>query len=392
MIVFYEVFADCEATFSNGGKLNFNGALLSAESTVFCHILMSSNEITIEDFDSDTFKLFTDCLMEFKNYEVTDALLILPIACKYEVLKCIDQCSEILKPTELNENLCLALNLACYYNCEKLAKYIVDDFLVKEYLIQRIFYEEKFCFLLEPESVSALLSKTKVDSYLIELVFKWGQQFLKEKNKNLDVKDFFAAYNIDNYIKLECFENLESVFKFNESDLGLNFFTPAELLAHTRKMLNIKSEWVHINKEESITEIFVVDSKNCFVCLNDFDLRVRRNEVVFYEVPPHTRDMISWDIYYYKVEADKEKEHHRRNEKNYNVENLCAKNIEWFYGSNTGLDDVKGEFKIEVRYKFWCDCRILKTTFSPSCVAAKFVNKNPEELCFTNNIVIKKRN
>lgn len=396
MIVFYEVYADSAATFSNGDKINFNGALLSAESNVWCHFLLTSDEIDIKDFDSETFKLFLDCLMGFKEYTVTDALLIFPIACKYEVRKCIEKCTEVLKPTELNENVCLALNLALYYNCEKLTKLIIDDFLVEKFLIQKIFNEEKFCFLLEPESVSALLSKTKIDSYLIELVFKWGHNYLKGKIKSIDVKELFAAYDIDRYIQLECFEDIEAIFKFNESDLGLNFFTSQEILTYLRGKSAARSEWVHIKKEEVITETFCTDNENCFVSFNSFRLYITRNPVIFYE-KPHAldkcgTDMIVWDVYYYKVESEKENGHRTRVEGSVNMERLCSQYKEGFFGHKTGLDKGKEEFKVEVRYKFLHDCRVLMTTFLPKSIGAKFVEKDPNELYFTCNIEMKKRN
>lgn len=330
--------------------------------------------------------------MKFKDCKVADALLVLPIACKYEVEKFITKCVEILKPTKLDENVCLALNLALYYNCENLIKYIIDDFLVKKYLIQKIFYVEKFCFLLEPEAVSALLSKVKIDSYLIERVIKWGQNFLEEKSKDMDLKDLFTAYSIDDYIKLENFENVASILSFYDSARGGNFFSPSEILQYLKSSRDYLSEWVHVKVEETLTEVFVVDSE-CSLSLNSFDLNIRKHKVIFYECANDADDlMISWDLKLNKLGCMREY-CSMETETYVNMDELCSddKDGSSFTICDTILNDAKGNLTIKINYTFWHDCRILKTSFRPSGVGAKLFKKDSKELYFTKDITIEKR-
>lgn len=357
------------------------------ESSEFYKKLASSNEILIKDFDSETFKLFLDCLMGFKNYSIADALIVLPVACKYAVEKSIAKCVEVLTPNELNENVILALNLALYYNCGDLSKMIIDDFLVKKYLIQRVFNEEKFSFLLEPESVSALLSKVEMDSYMIELVIKWGKNYLKEKNKVSNLKDLFKTYNILYYIKLEHFETIDCIFKFHKSNLEFNLFSTDEILSLIEmKLVALKSEWVNIKKGETLIEKFYANVNNLPIDLHNFEFLVTRNKLVFYERPCSTDDskgIISWDIYFSKLESLEEKGHCKA------VEKIHRKNVGWKSFIFPKLSINGGEnFKFEVHYKFGFDCRIFKSSFLPSSsLGVGLEGKNQDDLYFTKTIV-----
>lgn len=330
--------------------------------------------------------------MGFKNYTVPNALRIFPIACTYEVLKCIDKCVEVLKRTKLSRNMCLALNLALCYKCDKLAKYIIDDFLVKRFLIQKVFYVQKYCFLLEPESVSALLSKTKLDLYLIELVIKWGQNYIKEKNKGTSLRTLFTAYKIIDNIKLEYFRDVASILKFHDLTLGLNFFTPLKILQRIKEIENNFSEWVDVKKNETITEIFFVDCKHCLIDLDSFALSVTRNEIVFYEFPVGDETMITWGVFCYKLDSEKNNTYGKDEEKSGNVEKLssCNEKCFSFFNLNKKYFNFGAEnLKIEIKYKFWYDCRIKKASFRPQCFGAKFFEKDPNDLCFTKDIVLK---
>lgn len=353
----------------------------------------SFDEIDIDEFDRFDFLTFLNCLVEGNLKWDHKALDVFPIACKYEAEECIKLCAGILKPgvyTDLDKNLCKALNLSLFYKHGELSKNIINYFDEKN-LIQKAFYDEKCCFELEPNSVFELLAKIDVDSFIVNILFIYARNYLKKNKDNIKFKDFFKAYGIDSKIKPECFETVQCILQFNESELGLDYFSPIEILDYvkTHEMIEM-SEWVVFKKDETLTEIFTVDSENCHIDLNNFDLHITRNKIVFFDKPQGYNTLISWVGSFYKGEAGNYKESYRRFESNFRSFDPL-KNCEFFYGSNTKFSDVKGDLTIEISYTFQYDCRILKKSFRSSCIGAKIIKKVPEDLYFTSDVVISKR-
>lgn len=287
MEVFYETYADVTFRFGDGRTIKANSVFLAAKSTAFNQLFKNSpskRDIDIQDYDFSTFKLFLDCLMEFQECTAIDALLIFPIAWKYEIKRLIKKCVDVLKPVDLDENFCLALNMALVCQCSELID-ILLGFLEKRNYFYRLLDEEKYCLLLEPESLKKLMSNVVVDSCILGNVFKWAHNYMKKNQKNFaDVKTFFEAHDIAKYVKLYYFESIDSVLKFTYSDFGKSFFTPEQYWAYEVAIGfgKGKSAWFKIKAGEKIVEQLTI--KNVALMTNFKTLiRIVRNKIVTYD-------------------------------------------------------------------------------------------------------------
>lgn len=270
---FYEINANSTFRFSDGTTLKICSGYLASQRSILHQLVISStpeNIVDIQDCDLNTFRLFLDCLMGFQECTVIDALMIFPIAWKYEAETLIEKCIEILKPTDLNENVCLTLNLALFCQCRKLTD-ILLKFLVKNQDFLNKFLDQEPCrLLLEPESVKELLNiiyKVEMDSCVVINVFKWADSYLKKKgNRTMDLKSFFKKHGIIDFLELKWFETSGAISDFNNSELGKGFFSPEECWNHfeSSSFKIGKSAWFEIKAGDTLTEKFLIKDLSFF--------------------------------------------------------------------------------------------------------------------------------
>lgn len=213
--------------------------MLSFYSNFFVKFFFGSspkNDVYVDDFDRETFQTFLDCLLGVKPYSVIDALLIYPIAHKFQVEKCLKKCVNVLKPTEMNDNVLLTLNLALFYECNVLVDDVIN-FLKNEVNITQLLEDNNFNQLLEPASMLKLIEHVKTDSYLWKAVYEWGENYLTKHGKTVSVAKFFDDVKILKKFGLTDFESIESIFDFHESVTKGNFLSPKKLLIQLKKKL-----------------------------------------------------------------------------------------------------------------------------------------------------------
>lgn len=388
MEIFYERYADTTFRFADGRTLKVCHIFLAAKSTVFDQIFKESSGekiIDVQDYDCTTFKLFMDCSMGFQECTVSDALLILPIAWKYEVQTLIKSCIGVLTPSKLNEDVCLALNVALQCHCVVLIDKLIV-FLNEKNCFYQLLDEAKYFMLLEPEAMYELLNHVEMDSYILENVFKWANNYLKKKQILMDVKSFFIEYdhNIIKHLKLTCFETTNAIFKFNKSDLGKNFFTSEEFLTHieTEGYKKGESAWCKIKAGDTLIEKLIVKdviltknfatiiwiSRNTVVCYDSFENKQSRLILI----------SICCDLDGVETPCTEWGENSlfvKRNDTGYNFKILCK-------AANT---HIIRNINVEIKFKFYCDCRILKS--SPDNFTTP--EANGKNLCFVKSVNVK---
>lgn len=379
--------------FKNGDAIKCNRYLLASKHLTFYKLLfdgeLQPEKIKIKDFDSQSFKLFLDCLIGIKKCSQTDLAVILPIAFKYQIDEFIQKWLKLFKPSklELNAYLCDLLNSAFQFKCDSLVDSILE-FLRKDCRIYKLLETQNLCLLLEPDSMRILLNFVQMDSYMYKILFSWAKHYLKINNiKDMWFKGFFAKHKMFHFISLENFETPQSIFAFNEDPLTKKFFTNKEILDYLSKTVysKKKSQWVKMGKGESFEEVLTTGTlylaKNCSL---QFD--IHRNNVVFYEWPVDDITspidyVVSWRLLDVKNNNSailRFKIFH---------ENDLIKSLKMAYLAlcvqESGEEFILNEIKIN--YTFNVDCRILKTSADFQMLFS-VPEKNDDVLFFTNSI------
>lgn len=150
--------------------------MMAVHSTYFMEAFFgqkTSKQVKIKDFSKDSFKIFLDSLFGLKEYTMSNALIIYPIAHQFGVSDSLQKCQTILMPEVLDDNVPLVLNLSTFYNNKKLINYVVDFIKCKCGVIN---FLEKKHKLLEPSAVSELVKNTELNSLL------WTYVHLQKNN------------------------------------------------------------------------------------------------------------------------------------------------------------------------------------------------------------------
>lgn len=261
----------------------------------------SEGNVSFHDYDIESLRLFLDCLFKFKDYTPEIALIIFPIAHKYQVRECLEKCIEVLSPTKLNENICLALNLAVFYDCNILYDRIIH-FLTKnndnDDGVHDVLLNEEYINLLEPAAMLKLLEFVKIDENVVNVLCDWGENYLLKNGRVMSLKVFFSEYQILDKISLKCFSTADSIFKFNEAERTKDFFTDKEVLDYfrTRFLPAIDDEWVYVKKGEILTENFVFNPPIPMVKGFVHDLDIFRNDLVVDQLDSFVKNFISYSV------------------------------------------------------------------------------------------------
>lgn len=405
--VFYNLCADLTFHFQNGDSLHVNKAMLAFQSDIFVEIFFGSppvNDVNIDDFDCETFQTFLECLVGLKPYTVIDSLLIFPIAHKYQVEKCLKKCVEVLKPTEMNDNVLLTLNLALFYECNELVENVLH-FLEKEVNIYKLLEDENFNELLEPAAMLELIQNVEMDSYVWEKVYGWGEKYLKKHNKDDNVRKFFDENKILDTFSLYNFESVQSIINFYKCVTKKNFLNLEEVLTRlveNEERLSEKSKWVFVKKGDVIEETITFDHPRSFAHFykaydlgKDINLNIWRNVVICYTPPEFNSNKtnvktISCSIKYNYKSC-------QPNSTDYTKDPYESKSYEFdegeltrdFYYHIGSIPISRPPCLIEISsvnitYKFFCDCRILKKSLHER------VCDDKNNLYFTEDVTIGK--
>lgn len=429
--------------FNDGKTIKFNRAFLAAESDVLHKKFMESSRgemIEITDCDYTTFKLFLDCLTGFQKCSVLDALLIFPIAWKYQTNKFIKKCVNILKPTCLDENACLTLNLAAFCKCDALMDEMID-FLNVNKPIYKILDDKKYLYLLEPESMAILLKDLKMDSCVLKNIFEWADYYLKKTNKNTDLKDFFKEHKIIDKLTLSCFETSESLFDFMESSIGEDLFNLSDCWNHIKKIGHDhkKCKWEQVKIQENevgkrIKEVFEIYNVP-FLEDHVTVIRIKRNPVVFYDYPEEDPDYNPdededdseeeeepMEIVEENSSSEEENEDNTSNNRSGHSSNVKEDMLKWSVGWTLSSGKIEPDLKVDpdknlffenesadfsgrqeavffidhkknglmdivldVNYDFYFDCRVLTTTMEPTFYPIRSLRN---DLHFTYSIYV----
>lgn len=379
--------------------------MLAFYSNYFDEIFFGSqpkNDVNVEDFDCETFQTFLDCLIGLKPYTVIDALLIYPVAHKYHISECLTKCVDVLKPTVLNENVMLAFNLAMFYECDELIDSVVN-FLKNDFSIIQLLENEDFNQLLTPLAMSKLIDSVAMDSYLWKKVFKWGETYLNKHGKDMGVRRLFEENKILEKFSLLDFESGQSIFDFHNSVTKKKFLDPEEILVFfgnntlkERGKLPENSEWFLIKEGDEIEETITFIQPLSFGYYDSpekgFDLEIWRNDIIIYVLPKcasNVKGKTLQCLVKYEYKDRPPREIGFRNP-------LDLSNL--YEGVEKDVDDRSKNQACSIHinepeniliirsiictYKFFCDCRVLKTTMNPNLGATDSKN-----LYFTKNIV-----
>lgn len=251
--LFYDSNSGCKFKFNDGKTIDFEKKFLCwfTESPVIYQMTfgpLGEDIIEIKDFDHDTFKLFLDCALGFVDLTSENAVEIFPVACKYFAMNCIEKCIEVLKPQELSENVCHALNMSLFYDQPKLLS-VIKEFLVtgktkgtddifrnrflnnnkKDLFIHELIKNEKLLFLLSTDSLLEVIKLIDMDSCLFNAIISWCSNYLKDNNKPENIKSLIEKLGIMSHINIKLFESADLLFEFTKTDLGKIFFTTEQI-------------------------------------------------------------------------------------------------------------------------------------------------------------------
>lgn len=384
---FYENGADATLHFQNGESIPVNRHLLAFHSQRFTDIFFNptpKSDISIIDFDPKSFKKFLDCLLGFDDYSVSNALIIYPIAFKYNVDSSLKGCLKVLQPpnhsNEMNENVILILNLALLYDCDSLIDGIMM-FLRNKFGILNLFERDDYFMLLEPSSMTKVLNCIVMRSYFLEKVYKWAENYLKKQNVPVDTtRSFLEKNRILPLNSLNIFESVQAIFEFHENISRKKLYTSDEILYYLKgnvlkrlwRFPN-KSQWVKINKGDIFEEKINFKKFLSLATSNvrDATLKIWRNEMIFDDLGKFTelklenkRVIVHYEWYYSYID-----ETHGNfdscNELNSRIY-LCT-GYSGCIGRKSYCEYKFLNFKhrissVNVKYTFNVDCRILKTS------------------------------
>lgn len=331
------------------------------------------HEYHITDFDATTFKLFLDCLMGFKPYTNLDSLLIFPIAHKFGTEESLKKCAEVLSPKVMNRNVCHTLNLALCYENQNLVENIIN-FIKENFNIVALLESEEYCPVLEPVAVAKLLDYVEMDFYLVKVIIKWGENYLRKSNRSVNIGTFLREHRI--FIKMSAisFESEKSILDFCEFNETNNFFTSEQMLSilkshisnnDTRKFPS-DSSWVTIKKGDVLKEnfakpLYFIDIGNG----RPLNIQIWRNEVVFMDTITESENPVACQINfsYFSSRKGNPLTSHKSCNYSFDESNIIKKGKKSIYEIKLPLSLAFFCLNaFEVTYTFNINCRILKTS------------------------------
>lgn len=382
---FYQLSADGTFHFSNGDIIRVNKAMLGFHSYVFSNIFYGSSsksDITINDFDSVSFRIFLDCLLGFEKYTETNARLIYPIALKFDVEKSFRDCINVLTPscylTDMDENVIVALNFLLLYNCTSLSESILKS-IKNKCGILNLFEQEDYYLSLEPASMLKIIENiSEMNSFFLKKIFKWGEHYLAKQNKTENtICSFLSEHNILTKIPSISFESVAALFEFHNIISQKRLYTSDQILQfldETSKSCTAfkfpsQSSWVKISKGEVLKEKinfqYAVSSPETYV--TEMNINVWRNDMICNNSidndENHDEIIAEYDIcFYFK---NQKRAHNRDYVKSKSIVKTKTVKIRRCKRSymQEKIENLQCSITaLEVVYRFHFDCRILKAS------------------------------
>lgn len=366
--MFYDVHADTKVRLADGKILRFSKYLLcSFTKSPVLHQLFFGNlrdEVTdILDVNCDTFKLFLDCLMNFAPYTKENSMQIFPVAWKYQVDECLNKIVEALTPTDMSITICEILNMAKFYQCDRLVLE-VERFLCKRHRYRILMEKEEYSSRLSIDSFKAMLSMIdyrngeRDDSYVLDCIFKWAEDHVKvnHPNQEINLKEFLEKNKFDIYINPGIFETTGSMIRFCESRFG-DHFTGRNIAFLMQNVFveHKESQWVIVNAGESITERFSVYIP--FFKRKFSSVEIERGSCIFYDGPEEEDEDQNIVTLTVVVEEKNKEIDFQLTSETWPLYELIIMNIP----SN---ENKAKSIHISITWAFKYDCRILKISHS----------------------------
>lgn len=392
--VLYDLGADGVCEFQNGEGIRINRTMLAVQSDYFMDEFFGPTPKTIvkiNDFDRDTFKLFLDCLFGLKKYADLDALLIYPIAHQYDVKESLQKCTAVLLPKKMCENVCLTLNMALFYNWEVLVDLTID-FIKSEVGIIDLMQNQKYRSVLEPEAVDKLFEDFEQNSVVVDLMYNWAKDYLKNHNESVDVNEFLIKNEMLSALQFESIQCLLDFDKICGAENGEVFCYLEKNLTELGKAFPNQSHWIDLDESYNIKE--TITFTNSFIVSNNAWLKIFANQVFVGNKLKDGKPRLAVTVKYYW-----------RNAEGGWIHELRFYNFSWdFVGQlkNEPFDLplsseqpvhsdkmvvpshlIKEIKSIEIKYDFTnChNCKILKASLGSAF-------ENCDELYFTKNVVV----
>lgn len=364
MEIFYGPTANCAIQFENGNCLRFNKDILYGRNDKLYTILneqlnLQNGMIKIDDVDPDTFKLFLDCILNFKEYSFDNAMKIFPVAWKYKIESCVNSCIEALTPANVNENLCDTLNLAKFYNCQKLLERI-KNFLSDSYDSYKLLEYEEYSNLLSAESMIELIKCVELDSLLWSALLKWADFYILTNDRPGGVENLFEELGVMKLISWNVFESYTILARFLRSAIGLHFYEDdlTRILKEKKRTMPKYSKWIKVEEGQSFTEKFTV--KRRLLSTRKLNCSVNRNKVLFYNQPKIGVDnqrMLSCEI-----TINGSDETHLND---FHIDSFKLKMDPAARSHSLVVDDRNEILRITIKWTFFYNCRVLLTSFRP---------------------------
>lgn len=362
MEVFYGPSANCAIQFENGNCLRFNKDVLYGCNDRLYAVLnehLQNGIIKIDDIDSSTFKLFLDCILNFQEYTFDNAIKIFPVAWKYKIENCINSCVEALAPSSVNENLCDTLNLAKYYNCQKLLDRI-KKFLSDSYDSYKLLEYEEYSNLLTAESMVELIKCIDLDSLLWSSFLKWADFYILTNDRPGGVESLLEELGIMKLISWNVFESHTGLARFLRSNIGLHFYEDdlVKILREKKRTMPKYSKWIKVEEGQSFTETFVVRRR--LLSPRKLMFSMNRNKVLFYNQPKvevENPRMMSCEI-----DINPGNETHSND---FFIESFKLKMDPSERTHTLVVNDKNEVLRVTVKWTFYYNCRILLTSFKP---------------------------
>lgn len=280
--LFYEIAADVSFIFEDGQQINVNKALLATQSIVFQQMffgqLREDTHIYIRDSEHRHFRLFLDCLMGFRCPDLNAALVVYPIADKYDARHLKSKCENCFINSDISESVVQILDLGIVYNSKSIIETAVG--LIRKKGLEFVFRRTNENYTLTPRSVEKLLNHVKPsEKQFHELILAWASDYIKNNNINSSVRRFLEDTRIWPKMTFENFSIVDLINYYQNKTIR-SLYTETERVSHfkeicTKKLdIDVECHLEKIEKGRTVREYFQVNQKTrldvieCTVYLN----------------------------------------------------------------------------------------------------------------------------
>lgn len=272
--LFYKLAADVTFIFENGERIDANKTILAMHSIVFQQMffgkLKEKDHIGIRDIKRQHFQLFLDCLMDFESVDSNVALVVYPIADKYDVQHLKSKCENCLLKSEITENVASILDLGVIYNSDLLIESCVD--MIRRRGVENYFSDPNHYYLLTSRSVEVLLKYFPSHKLFMHLfLFDWARNYIKENGILTNLREFLEETKIWPKISVDGFSMVDLINYYRQDNIR-DLYAENERISNFQKIcsqklnITVESSMRKLTKGDEITEYYQLDK------INDMDM------------------------------------------------------------------------------------------------------------------------